>query len=118
MSNQETRATTGRYAPSVHYSQHAPQPISQQLHTKPSNIKESNWGETIASLADTAGKVYLKAREQDIKAEEVSRYPSLVECKLQWLEHRRWCAFLRTMGFRQTTDYEKYLLNERRNGYD
>ena len=49
--------------------------------------------------------------EQDIKAEEVSRYPSLVECKLQWLEHRRWCAFLRTMGFRQTTDYEKYLLN-------
>lgn len=69
MSNQETRATTGRYAPSVHYSQHAPQPISQQLHTKPSNIKESNWGETIASLADTAGKVYLKAREQDIKAE-------------------------------------------------
>lgn len=69
MSNQETRATTGRYAPSVHYSQHAPQPISQQLHTKPSNIKEPNWGETIASLADTAGKVYLKAREQDIKAE-------------------------------------------------
>ena len=69
MSNQETRATTGRYAPSVHYSQHAPQPISQQLHTKPSNIKEPNWGETIASLADTAGKVYLKAREQDIKTE-------------------------------------------------
>ena len=29
--------------------------------------------------------------------------------QLQWLEHRRWCAFLRTMGYRQTNDYEKYI---------
>ncbi len=28
--------------------------------------------------------------------------------RIAWLEHRRWCAFTRTMGFRQTQDYAKY----------
>ncbi len=28
--------------------------------------------------------------------------------KLAWLEHRRWCAFLRTQGFRYTSDYDSY----------
>ncbi len=28
--------------------------------------------------------------------------------KLAWLEHRRWCAFTRTMGFRQTDAYGVY----------
>lgn len=28
---------------------------------------------------------------------------------MQWLEHRRWCAFLRTMGYRNTEDYKNYL---------
>ncbi len=27
---------------------------------------------------------------------------------MQWLEHRRWCAFLRTMGYRYTNDYKNY----------
>ena len=34
------------------------------------------------------------------------------ENDLQWLEHRRWCAFIRTMGFRQTFDYKKYVASE------
>lgn len=32
-----------------------------------------------------------------------------VQHNLQWLEHRRWNAFLRTMGYRQTNDYEQYV---------
>jgi hypothetical protein len=30
------------------------------------------------------------------------------ENNLIWLEHRRWCAFLRTMGYRQTELYPEY----------
>ena len=30
------------------------------------------------------------------------------ENNLIWLEHRRWCAFLRTMGYRQTELYSEY----------
>lgn len=30
------------------------------------------------------------------------------ENDLIWLEHRRWCAFLRTMGYRQTELYSEY----------
>lgn len=32
-----------------------------------------------------------------------------IQHQLQWLEHRRWNAFLRTLGYRQTNDYEKYI---------
>jgi len=28
--------------------------------------------------------------------------------RLAWLEHRRWCAFLRTKGFQKTDAYETY----------
>lgn len=32
-----------------------------------------------------------------------------IQHQLQWLEHRRWNAFLRTIGYRQTNDYDKYI---------
>lgn len=39
----------------------------------------------------------------------VNRKPTKYENRLQWLEHRRWNAFLRTMGYRYTKDYNVYL---------
>lgn len=48
--------------------------------------------------------------ELKLQLEEIQRNPTLIERKLQWLEHRRWCAFLRTMGFRQTQNFEAYIL--------
>ena len=47
--------------------------------------------------------------KKDIVDKDKARYPTADEKLLQWLEHRRWNAFLRTMGFQQTKNYEEYI---------
>ncbi len=37
--------------------------------------------------------------------------------KMSWLEHRRWCAFTRVMGFRTTTDYNVYAVPGKKDSY-
>ena len=39
----------------------------------------------------------------------MNRIPTNEENRLQWLEHRRWNAFLRTMGYQHTDCYKAYL---------
>lgn len=53
-----------------------------------------------------------RIKKKDEKQEEnsvVNRKPTIDENRLQWLEHRRWNAFLRTMGYQYTDCYEAYL---------
>ena len=68
MSNQETRASTGRYAPSVSYNQQAPQPISQRLQSKV-DVKSPDWVSTGIQAIESFGKIYGKAREADAAAQ-------------------------------------------------
>ena len=71
MSNQETRASTGRYAPSVSYNQQAPQPINQRLQSKV-DVKSPDWVDVGLKALDSAGKIYGKMKENEaaVKAAE------------------------------------------------
>ncbi len=65
---------------------------------------------TIDSLFTSTQEVVLfLLNKEPAKEARKTSIPNNNENLLQWLEHRRWCAFLRTMGFRQTNDYEEYL---------
>lgn len=57
---------------------------------------------------DSKAHIKKKDKKQDEK-NIVNREPTCDENRLQWLEHRRWNAFLRTMGYRHTKDYNVYL---------
>lgn len=50
-----------------------------------------------------------KENDTDKNMNETITRPSTKENQLQWLEHRRWCAFIRTMGFRKPEKYKEYL---------
>lgn len=68
MSNQETRASTGRYAPSVSYNQQAPQPINQRLQSKV-DVKSPDWISTGIKAVESFGETFAKAREADAAAQ-------------------------------------------------
>ena len=58
--------------------------------------------------AKSKGRFKKKDKIQE-KNLNVNREPTNDENRLQWLEHRRWNAFLRTMGYQHTDCYETYL---------
>ena len=68
MSNQETRASTGRYAPSVSYNQQAPQPINQRLQSKV-DVKSPDWVSTGIQAVESFGKIYGKVKETEAAAQ-------------------------------------------------
>lgn len=68
MSNQETRASTGRYAPSVSYNQQAPQPINQRLQSKV-DVKSPDWVSTGIQAIESFGKIYGKVKETEAAAQ-------------------------------------------------
>ena len=68
MSNQETRASTGRYAPSVSYNQQAPQPINQRLQSKV-DVKSPDWVSTSIQAIESFGKIYGKVKETEAAAQ-------------------------------------------------
>lgn len=68
MSKQETKASTGRYAPSVSYNQQAPQPINQRLQSKV-DVKSPDWVGTGIKALESFGETFAKARKADATAE-------------------------------------------------
>lgn len=68
MSNQETKASTGRYAPSVNYNQQAPQPIDQRLQSKV-DVKSPDWVSTGIQAVESFGKIYGKVKETEAAAQ-------------------------------------------------
>lgn len=67
--------------------------------------EESEYIRSTKSAFDTYKKM---ARRQLNKVYTIEQEMEF-QHNMQWLEHRRWCAFLRTMGFRNTKDYKTYL---------
>jgi hypothetical protein len=51
---------------------------------------------------------YIKTFKTERANPNEDNSPTVIEQKLQWLEHRRWNAFLRTMGFCGTDNYNVY----------
>lgn len=68
MSNQETRVSTGRYAPNVSYNQQAPQPIDQRLQSKV-DVKSPDLISTGIKAVESFGETFAKAREADADAQ-------------------------------------------------
>ena len=68
MSNQETRASTGRYAPSVSYNQQAPQPINQRLQSKV-DVKSPYRVSTGIQAVESFGKIYGKVKKTEAAAQ-------------------------------------------------
>lgn len=64
MSNQETKTSTGRYAPSVNYNQQAPQAIDQRLQSKV-DVKSPDWLNIGMKTLSDVTEIYGKAQAVD-----------------------------------------------------
>lgn len=71
---------------------------------------------SVFDYVDVSGEEAEERRYEDLKA-AYGRYNAFISDKksnlaelhrLSWLEHRRWCAFMRSSGFRNTANYQKY----------
>ncbi len=65
--------------------------------------------EEFRKKTDNSKSCIKKKGETQDENKVVNRKSTYDENCLQWLEHRRWNAFLRTMGYRYTKDYNVYL---------
>ena len=67
--------------------------------------EENEYSRDMKSACDTYKNLARRQLDEKHTREQEVEF----QHNMQWLEHRRWCAFLRTMGYRQTKNYESYL---------
>ncbi len=62
-----------------------------------------------AKNTNNAFDTYIKLARRELKENYSFEQEMEFQNNMQWLEHRRWCAFLRIMGYRYTKDYKNYI---------
>lgn len=73
----------------------------------PKNEYETKKNEYIESTYSAIRK-YKRMARRELKVKYTPEQEMEFQHSIQWLEHRRWCALLRTTGFSSTKDYEGY----------
>lgn len=67
-----------------------------------------NYKEAIYSLLDKY--IEIASQKAEFRNKNDANVPIALLHKMAWLEHRRWNAFTRVMGFRHTNDYDIYAI--------
>ncbi|MBE6587101.1 MAG: hypothetical protein E7647_01650 [Ruminococcaceae bacterium] len=86
--------------------------LARSRHVKYKIFSSGLYKKSVFNTEGMTDKEYIKdrveAREKYKKLIYGRDHDLSLMHRLAWLEHRRWCAFLRTRGFRGTEEYVKY----------